>query len=330
MVQTWLRYGRTMVFTDLEDSFEVLQPKQTWVNLEKLTETLANEVGGDYKRLIVDYVHGLSGFDKILAATVSSFSRNGFEVEIFVSSWRYGDSSVERSLFNIVKSMVAELGVKKVFQLNSQKDLSGAVLLSPAVFWDGDVVCCHDFTGFHGFESGFVISPVVGCGGVVTDVVTGEGLQAQYLKKKALEASSYTASKNPEIIIAGGPGHPVDSRLSTCINLASAVLESDPNKVVIYALECSEGLGEQNFVKTLLGKEENSFHRKRVDVWRKATSQHKVSLVTALPSSLIENLLNARQFDTLDQAVVYARRVKSREASILLVENTLGTRLTGF
>ncbi|MCS6784229.1 MAG: hypothetical protein NZ581_03415 [Candidatus Caldarchaeum sp.] len=335
MVEVWLRYGRTMIFTDLENSFEVLQPARNWSQTEKLADELAGLVGKGMRKVVVDYVHGLTGFEKVIESVAMAFRLAGVDlesVEAYVSSWRYGDVSVERSLFNVVRNLLDDQGVKKVSQMAATgPDLSDAVVVSPAVFWEGDVQCCRDFLNYMGARSaGAVVSPVVGCGGVVADVLVAENPNGDDLVEAVFKAAAYKPSSNPEIILAGGPGHPVDSKLSTCINLAASAVNIQPGKVVVYAFECSEGLGSKPFIETLLGKTEDAFFKKRVDLWKNTASMHKICLVTALPSTIVEKVLGARQSDTLDQAVVYGRRVKSREANVLVVENVLGTMLTGF
>ncbi|MDW8084230.1 MAG: hypothetical protein RMI49_03415 [Candidatus Caldarchaeum sp.] len=334
-MEVWLKYGKTMVFTDLEDSFEILQPKKAWDRVEETAEKLAEKIDDNCGKLVVDYVHGVAGLENVLESVVKAFQLRGLdfqELEVLVSSWRYGDLAVEKSLSNIVKSLVAEWNLKKVSQTELSNDaLSDAVVVSPSVYWDGSVVCYHDFFDYVGFHPhSVVVSPVAGYGGVVVDVLVGENIQRDALVQRTLEAASYTASNNPQIIVAGCPGYPTDSKLLACINLASAVINLQPNKVVIFAMECSEGLGPKTFTNTLLGKEQNVLFEKRVDAWKTAVSKHKVCLVTALPSTIVNEILGARQCDTLDQAIVYGRRVKSREANVLFAENVLGTMLTGF
>ncbi|MEM0348849.1 MAG: hypothetical protein QXE96_04930 [Candidatus Caldarchaeum sp.] len=335
MVELWLRYGRTMVFTDLEDNFEVLQSAKQWNEPEKLSENIAPLISPETRAIIIDYVHGLTGFDKVVETVLDVVRKAGADLdslEVFASGWRYCDENIERVLVNIVKTIVSEHGVGKISPLTSYDPdkYPEAVVISPAVYWNGEALTHGDFleaVGLDGFSC--FVAPVVGRGGVVSEVYSGDDVLDSVVRDAAMKLSVYTPSKEPQVVVVGGPGHPVDSRFQTCVNIASAGLELSENKVLVFALECSEGLGGNEFINTLLNKSQpnNRCLAKDIESWRVVAARQKICLVTALPSSLVSHLLAARQFDTLDQAMTYARRLKSREAHVLFVENGVGTRI---
>ncbi|MEM1952230.1 MAG: hypothetical protein QXH12_05780 [Candidatus Caldarchaeum sp.] len=333
MVEVWLRYGKTMIFTDIEENFEIVKNSKTWTESQKLREEISNTVKSGINRIVIDYVYGVERFDEVIETAVSAVGEklsSSDRLEVFVSCWRYGDL-VEKVLFDIAKNTIYETGVEKIKHLTSSEvDLSAALVISPSIYWDGEVVCWRDFCDFMGTNGGYVVSPVVGYCGVVSEVLFGEKLDEHETVAITNQAASYTTADNPDIILVGGPGHPIDARLSTCINLAAAVADTSPNKVVVYAFECSEGLGDNEFIKTLIGTASSPTFEKRVAAWRNTASKHKVCVVTALPATFVEELLHAKHSDTLDQALVYGRRIKTREAKVLVVENGVGTRLTGF
>ncbi|MEM1939849.1 MAG: hypothetical protein QW074_02745 [Candidatus Caldarchaeum sp.] len=334
MVELWLRYGRTMIFTDLEDNFEVLAPAKLWNNSEKLVENLMKHISSETRAIIIDYVHGLTGFDKVVETVFDAVRKSGVDLErleVFVSGWRYCDESMEKVLVNMVKTIISEHGVGKISALPSNSlDEYSDVVVSPAVYWNGDVLTHEDFLETVGLRTfSCVVAPVVGRGGVVSEVYSGDEVSDTDLRNEAMKASAYIPSKEPQVVVVGGPGYPVDSRLQTCLNMASTVRELPENKVIVLALECSEGLGGKTFIDTLLNKmqPDNHYMAKDIESWRLVASRQKMCLVTALPSSIVSHLLAARQFDTLDQAMTYARRLKSREAHVLFVENGVGTRV---
>lgn len=324
-----------MIFTDLEDNFEVLEPAKQWNNSEKLVENLMKHISSETRAIIIDYVHGLTGFDKVVETVLDAVRKNGGSLEgleVFVSGWRYCDESIEKVLVNMVKTIVSEHGVGKISAIpsNSLDEYSDVVVVSPAVYWNGDVLTHEDFLETVGLRTfSCVVAPVVGRGGVVSEVYSGDDVSDTELRNEVMRTSAYTPSKEPQVVVVGGPGHPVDSRLQTCSNIASTVLELQENKVFILALECSEGLGGKTFIDALLNKMQidNRCLAKDIESWRLVASRQRMCLVTALPSSIVSHLLAARQFDTLDQAMTYARRLKSREAHVLFVENGVGTRV---
>jgi hypothetical protein len=139
--------------------------------------------------------------------------------------------------------------------------------------------------------------------------------------------------KNPEIVLLGGPGHPVDSKLAASVNTLSSMAGVSPGKVVVTALECSGGLGPPHFIELLTGLrslEGGDPASRSLAAWLETASNHRVCLVTSIPAALVSKYLKARHADTIDQAMMYAWRARSKDAAVLVVPNTVGTRLTGF
>ncbi|MEM4288463.1 MAG: hypothetical protein QXV97_06610 [Candidatus Caldarchaeum sp.] len=339
MVELWFKYGRTEIFADVENSLEILQPSQRLPAAEQIIHQIASRINHGIRTLVIDYVHSLEGLDRVINSAVEAMVSKGVsydEIEALVTCWRYGDQHVERYLFNHVKGLLKDLGVAKFEHIQevADADLSKALVVTPTVYWDSETVAVPDFC--KDFRHGLVVTPIAGYGGVVADVLVGE---FEEVVEKSLERAEtlarYTPTKAADIILVGGPGYPVDSRLSSCINIASVVLDVQPGKVVVFMLECSDGLGEDDFVSLMVGKspgenEKNKIFENRLAVWRKVVQNHKVCLVTALPSTIVSRLLNSRQMDTLDQALAYGWRLKSKEAAVLAIPNSVGTRLTGF
>ncbi|MEM4410863.1 MAG: hypothetical protein QXT61_04070, partial [Candidatus Caldarchaeum sp.] len=338
MVELWFKYGRTEIFADVENSLEILQPPQRLPAAEQLIHQIASRISHGMRTLVIDYVHMLEGLDHVISSAVEAMVRKGVscdEIEALVTCWRYGDQHVERFLFNHVKGLLKDLGVKfEHRQELADADLSKALTVTPTVYWDSETVGVPDFC--QDCRHGLVVTPIAGYGGVVADVLVGEFEEVvEQSLERAETLARYTPTKAADIILVGGPGYPVDSRLSSCINIASSVLDVQPGKVVVFMLECSEGLGEDEFVSLMVGttpgeNERSKILEKRLAVWRKVVQNHKVCLVTALPSTIVGRLLNARQMDTLDQALAYGWRLKSKEATVLAVPNSVSTRLTGF
>ncbi|MEM1945526.1 MAG: hypothetical protein QW614_04020 [Candidatus Caldarchaeum sp.] len=337
MVELWFKYGRTEIFTDVEDSLEILSSPQTWSATEQLKQQVSSRVSERAKTLVIDYLHSVEGFEQVITSTVEALQEgvDTGELDVMVTCWRYNEPQVEKSLFNHVKSLLKDLGLAKVehIQKLTDVDLAEGLAITPSVYWDCEPAGIPYF--LRDSTLGLVVSPVVGCGGVVSDVLVGE-VEEVYAKSSEMveRLSRYTSSKAAEILLIGGPGYPVDSRLSSCIDIASAVANVEPGKVVVLIIECSEGLGGDEFVALLAGgspqNDTMKVAEKRLATWRKIADKHKLCLVTALPSTVVTKLLNARQMDTLDQALTYGWRVKSKEATVLAVPNSVGTCLTGF
>ncbi|MEM4273831.1 MAG: hypothetical protein QW420_05695 [Candidatus Caldarchaeum sp.] len=329
MVEVWFKYGSTEIFADLEESVEVLNPSGS--RHASYTDEIRRCLEDVVEAVVVDYVYAVDGYDEAVVSTVGTCTENFPSVEVYVSSWRYADAQTEKSLYEYVRKLLPE--VKKIQPLTGtdKADPSKTLLFSPAVYWGGRVIGPKDLwkKPSHGLR---LVSPVVGCGGYVAEVMVGEFEEvSQMAVRRAEELSKYSPNNPADVVLVGGPGHPVDKRFSACLHMASSVSKLEPGKVVVFMFESSEGLGEEWLLKLAKGEHvQDSELVEQWKDWKAVAEKHKVVLVTALPSTVVEKILNARQADTLDQAVVYARRVKSREARVLAVPNCVGTCLEGF
>jgi len=338
MVEVWVRYGKTEVFTDIEGPVEILQPMKKWGLTEGFVEGLASRLDRDCDTVLVDYVWALEGLDLVVEACLRAAAsiHGGLSgVKVGVLTWRYNDPEVEKALFNHVGRQLKEIGVGQVFHAQTGGDYPRVLLISPSVYWDGRVLGPETAAETMGLSDvSLAASPVVGCGGVLTDVVYGDLEEvARSASYGASEASVFRPVKSPEIVLLGGPGHPADSKLSTCINILSSMTDVSPGKVVITALECSGGLGSAAFTELLTSPQNVAVDNpasRSLALWLEAASNHRVCLVTALPAALVSRFLKARHADTLDQAMMYGWRARSKDASVLVVPNGLGTRLAGF
>ena len=338
MVEVWVRYGVTEIFTDIDGPIEILQPARRWSLTEGVVEKLAAELNSDSDTVLIDYVWGLEGFEQVVETclrAVAGVHGDLSEVKVGVSCWRYNDPEVEKALFNHMGKKLREIGVGTVFHAKAAGEHSGALFISPAVYWDGRVLGPGASAEVMGLSDvSLAVSPVVGCGGVVANLVYG-GLEevAGLSVREALESSAFSPVKNPEIVLLGGPGYPADSKLAACVNTLSSMAGVSPGKVVVTALECSGGIGPPHFTELLTGLrnlEGTDTVSRSLAAWLETASNHRVCLVTSLPAALVSRFLKARHADTLDQAMMYAWRARSKDAAVLVVPNALGTRLTGF
>lgn len=333
MVELWFRYGKTEVFAEVEESLEVLKPVESVVDENKVVEQLRETADSRLDTVVLDYVYSVEGFDQVVSTSLRTLAEAGGELKVYASFWRYVDSAVEKLLLSHVNQLLRDLNLGGAHPLRNPQSLdpSKTLLLSPAAYWGGEILSASDFCRKFGLSLR-TLSPIVGSGGCVADVVAGELKDvAQTSVEKASALSIYTPERPAEILLVGGPGHPVDSRFSACMYLAGSVLRTDPGKVVVLMLESAEGLGDEWLLKLLKGEQvDEPLAVKFWDVWKNVVEMHKVVVVTALPVTLVSRILNARHADTLDQALLYARRVKSRESRVLAAPNVSGTCLTGF
>jgi hypothetical protein len=338
MVEVWVRYGVTEIFTDIDGPVEILQPTRRWSLTEGFVEGLATQLDRDSDTVLIDYVWALDGFEGVVEACLRAVAgiHGGLSgVKVGVSCWRYSDPEVEKALFNYLGKRLREMGVGQVFHAQAASEHSVALLISPAVYWDGRVLGPKVSAEAMGLSDiSLAVSPIVGCGGVVANVVYGGLEEVDGLSvREALEASAFRPLKNPEIVLLGGPGHPVDSKLAACVNTLSSMAGVSPGKVAVTALECSGGLGPAHFIELLTGLrslEGGDPASRSLAAWLETASNHRVCLVTSIPAALVSKYLKARHADTLDQAMMYAWRARSKDAAVLVVPNTVGTRLTGF
>jgi hypothetical protein len=256
---------------------------------------------------------------------------NGFnpkDVEISVTAWRYFSEHVERECIAEVTTHLRRKGFEKIGGLKTGQS-EADILISPAIFWGGEITTFKNIQQNIGLDKTYIsVTPVISYGGTVSEIVVGK---PQDIYEKASElARQYSQLKSEEgfdIVVLGGPGHPADLYLSSSIHLISALGDHVEGRVVIIPLECSAGLGSQSFVDALTGKAVGNIYEKWVGLWAERAEKNKICMVTAIPSSMVEKLLNARHADTLDEALIYAWRVKSKEAKILVLAQALGSRL---
>ncbi|MEM1942745.1 MAG: hypothetical protein QXO30_06415 [Candidatus Caldarchaeum sp.] len=328
MVEVWFKYGSTEIFADLDESVEILNPpEKKHASYDEVRRLIEDGV----ETVVVDYVYAVDGYDEAVVSTVETCRENFPSVEVYVSSWRYADSQVEKSLYEHVKKLLPSVKNIQPYERLENVEPSKTLLISPAVYWDGRVIGPKDLWKKPG-DSLRLVSPVVGCGGYVAEVMAGEFEEvAEQVVRRAEALSKYSPNNPTDVVLVGGPGHPVDKRFTACLYMAYSVSRLEPGKVVVFMFEASEGLGEEWLLRLAKGEHfQEPEVVERWKTWRAVADEHKVVLVTALPSTVVEKILNARQADTLDQAVVYARRVKSREARVLAVPNCVGTCLEGF
>ena len=328
VVDVWLKYGRTEIFADFGsgDNLRVVEPPQPSLDSSQSLDGVVGVLdAGQPVTLVVDYVAGLKGYLELLETLVDKLSINGFtpkDIEIRVTAWRYFSEHVERECISEVASHLRRRGVEKISGL--QPDQSEAdILVSPAIFWGGGI------TTVHRLEKVYTsIIPIISYGGAVAEILVGRPQDiGDRISELVMQRSHLASEEAYDIIVLGGPGHPTDLYLSSSIHLISAVGENVKDKVVIIPLECSGGLGPQSFVDTLTKKVSDDIFGRWVGLWAERAEKNKICMVTATPSSLVEKLLGARHADTLDQALTYAWRVKSKEAKILVLAQSLGSRL---
>ncbi len=341
MTEVWFKYGKTEIFTDIEGPLEILQPYKKWSDKEKLIELIGRTLGNKVKTLVIDYVYSVEGYDDVVYSTVEALIRNGVDennLKVFVTCWRYSEPALEKTAATHIKDILKGLLVTKIENLQriDMLDLDKALFITPTIYWDGEITGVAHFLRMLGLGLEVkALTPVVGYGGSVAEVAVGESEEvAKPSMEKAEKISRYIPTNTADIILLGGPGHPVDSSFSTSMNISASVLDIRPGKVIVFILECSEGLGKNAAVFLLnnknIGSEVDGMLKKRYEIWRKIVTEHKICMVTALPSTIVSNLLNARQMDTLEQALAYGWRVKSKDSTVLAIPNSLGTRLVGF
>lgn len=331
-MEIWLKYGRTEVFADFGGErlqiFETQPVKADFTNtIESAADTISDSSPVE---ILVDYVSGVEGFSELVVTLISKLLDKRIDprgVKVKVSGWRYGHQQVEEIITSELAQAVKRLAVE-VSPLGRDSSSDGFILISPTIYWGGKITSpsklCRSSVPV------FTLSPAVGWGGAIVDLFAGEYREVERRASEVVENSSKLAiSPDVDILVLGGPGYPTDHYLSTTIHLASALSDDLEGLAVIIPWECSGGLGPKDFIQSLTGETEgdSSPYASWVRIWRAISTKNKVCLVTSLPSTIVEKLLNAKQADTLDNALIYARRLKSREANIVVLKGSLGTRL---
>lgn len=334
MVEIWLKYGRTEIFADLGDNARIEQPPKAKPDFSQNIQEALASLGGGELSLVVDYVAGIDGYDTILRNLATQLSLHGTslkDLKTWLAASLYNSGEVEGEIVVMVSSEVRSMGIEKVAAIGDGEPSEASILLAPSIFWGGDIVTPASLLGKHGLgDPEVVISPVIGRGGYVAEVIVGKPHEIETRAREAVQAfSKFTVAPDFSILVLGGPGHPTDLCLSTSIPLISSVDEALEDKVIIFPVECHRGLGPSQFVEQLVsgGGDSSTVHARWLSLWGERAERNKICMVTALPSTLVEKLLGARQADTLDEAMTYAWRLKSKEAGVLVVRNVLGARL---
>ena len=338
MVEVWLKYGRTEIFADfgIGEKLRVLEPQVNKADLSSQIEHAAAMISDtDRLQVIVDYVAGVEGFPQLVHSLVSKLVDNKLNprnVEVTVTAWRYNAPQLENIFTTEIAQEIRRLGVAQVSSLGEGSPSDGFILISPTIYWGGEIISPSRLVHLMGFsEPAGVLSPAVGWGGVIADLFFGYLSEVERKAVEVVEKSSkLSIGPDFDILVLGGPGYPTDHYLSTSIHLAASLGDELEGLAVIIPLECSGGLGAKGFVEALTGKigEDGTAYARLVEIWRIRAMRNKICLVTALPSTIVERLLNAKQSDTLDMALTYARRLKTREASIAVVRNSLGAMIS--
>jgi len=332
MAEIWFKYGKTEVFAEVDAPFEMVAPNEKWDGEEDLLNELSGLKDLRLKNIVVDYVHGVDGYSLVIESVVKALVGLGLDPDsanLFLTAWRYHSPELENKFLNILKPYFKELGFSKVGLCRHGFDCSDSLVVSPSIYWEGEITGLTNFTKYMGFEEDFyAVCPIICAGGSVAEVVTGWHSQiADTAVVKAGRHASIFLEKKPDIILLGGPGYPVDECFESCMNIISALVNFS-EKVIVFVAECREGFGGVDFMNLLVRKTtSNPVWMRRYDIWSRVADRNKLVLVTALPNSLVTKLLNARQFDSIDKALTYGWRLKSKEAHVLAVPNGVGTLL---
>jgi len=144
---------------------------------------------------------------------------------------------------------------------------------------------------------------------------------AKEVDKEISEERFTTPVEDFDIVFVGGGGYPKDHTLQSVIHilglLENAVI--DEGLIAVIA-ECKGGVGSSLFLKMLLQGNGSGLDWELIKLAKKVVENRRVVFTSALPKSILRNVLGVRGFDTPQDVLTYALRIYSREARILILE----------
>ncbi len=345
MVEVWLKFGKTEVFSDIpqEASLDIIENKPTWEipNFNDAINNLFNEYqdtmpkNEDGYTILIDYVDGINGYDKLIFSLVVKIIETGMEpekIKIITTAWRYGMHEIELEARDKLRQEFKRIGIQKIETIddtmlgsNSSK-IDIAVL--PITYWQNKITNSTEILSRYSNipKPQLFVNPIVGYSGYIYEIRYGDSPQT--LSEMKDEVCSIVVEGKPEIIILGSNGYPTDYTLYSCMHIPTSLQGKLEDTIIIFVAECMKGLGPEDFIDKLVSikteePKENIEDYPMISKWLELTKKAKICMTTLLPSTLVETLLNAKQATTLDEALIYAWRIKSKNSHVTVIPNPL-------
>ncbi|HIQ29394.1 MAG TPA: hypothetical protein EYH45_02390 [Candidatus Caldiarchaeum subterraneum] len=344
MVEIWIKFGKTEVFSDIpqEATLNIVEPQPTWEtpNPSEVINNLFDEYQdlmpheASETTILVDYIHGVYEYDRLLFSLLVKIIEKGVEpekIKVITSAWRYGTQDIELEVRDKLRQEFRRIGIQKIestgeITWNKNGKIDIAVL--PTAYWQNKITDPTHMLEKHNHipEPKLIINPTVGYSGYISEIKYGDKPEITNIPRE--ETYLIKVENNPEVVILGSNGHPTDYTLYSCMHILTSIQGKVEDTVILFIAECGKGLGPETFIQKLINiktgesgeDDENGYVIKR---WLELTDKTKVCMTTLLPSSIVETLLNAKHSTVLDDALVYAWRIKSKSSHVAVIPNPL-------
>jgi len=356
MPEYWFKYGVTEVSMEIpeEISQKKLETKrgemneELWKKIRDFIDDLIKDSGSG--RIAILYDHSGDEFSTIiLKHVIECFAEEGREekLTLLTSYWRLDPASGKEHLRKILKEQgiritsllanevekvpylgfsaakeLVESSTRILITASEPHGLLGRASLREALIFGGFLETDLSKNPIEKLDevwerisSQLPLHAITSLNG---EVYLGD---ARQIDEKISEGKFTVPVEDFDVIIVGGGGYPRDYTLQSVIQilglLENAVI--DEGLIAVIA-ECKGGVGSSLFLKMLLQGNGSGLDWELIKLARRVINNKRVVFTSALPKSILRNLLRARGFDTPQDMLTYALRIYSKEARILILE----------
>jgi len=356
MPEYWFKYGITEVSLEIPE--EISQKKleikrgalgeELWKKIRDFVDDLIKDLGSGKVAIVYDH-SGDELLTLVLKHVIESFAEEEREekITLLTSHWRSDPAAGKDHLKKVLKDRgirvkslaveeaektrfegltvpreLAEASVRIIIAASEPHGLLGKASVKEALVLGGFVETDLNGSIFERidevWEEASSKLPLHAITSLNGEVYLGD---ARDIDEKISEQRFIIPVEDFDVVIAGCGGYPRDSTLQSVIHilglLRSAVIDEG---LIALVAECKSGVGSNLFLKMLLQGNGRGLDWELIKLAREVVNEKRVVFTSALPKSILRNLLGVRGFDAPQDMLTYALRIYSREARILILE----------
>ena len=355
MPEFWFKYGVTEVSLEVpeEVNYEHIGFEQSrlsedlWRRLTDFAEKLCQEAGSRPVTILYDHL-GENLLPAILKHLLESLNEGGVrEIRLLTSYWMLDPRSGREHLAKCLKEH--GIALKPIEPGECDMVSLGEISVAREISESALTIILADITP-HGLLGKASIREALALGGFIKqdsqadlkhyihaswdilvsklplyaiaaydkEVFMGD---AREVSRKIDKLDLTRVVEDYEVVIAGCGGYPKDSSLQSIAHTIGMLKDSvmDEGMIGIIA-ECKNGLGSTSFIEALLAKGGSPLEKALANLMRDVLSEKRIAFVSALPKSILKNLLGVRGFDIPQDLLVYALRIYSKNAKLLILD----------